>query len=126
MTNGNSQKFDLGRMAQGDEPDDVDANALALSPAPANPAYTVVQNHDLAWIEATQGLQRGLIRSLQDYKLSWAGRRMVSAQRERMLAEVTEHYVTYLKEEARMASQAALHARDSMLRQELAKMRAKL
>ncbi|MEP7284281.1 MAG: hypothetical protein ABI947_00775 [Chloroflexota bacterium] len=127
--NTNSQGFDLGKLAQDSAPEDSNTefiNSEVTTLASATPAYAIVQNQDLAWVEATQGLQRGLIRSLQDYKTTWTGRRMISTQRERMLAEVTEHYVNYLKEEARMASQAALQARDSLLRQELAKLRAKL
>jgi len=123
-----SQKFDLGKMAQGDDPE-LDQNLpdnQSLTPAPANPAYAVIQHQDIAWIEATQGLQRNVIRSLQEYKVSWAGRRALGVQRERVISEVTEHYVNYLKEEARMSSQAALQARDSLLRQELARLRAKL
>jgi hypothetical protein len=130
MSNQNGhQRVDIGKMAQGDTdavaPDEQGNGSTALTPA-STPAYTVIQHHDLAWIEATQGLQRNLIRSLQDYKMNWMDRRAIAAHRERMVTEVTEHYVNYLKEEARLSSQAALQARDSMLRQELARLRATL
>lgn len=123
-------RIDIGRLAEGErhenesalEPNDP---SRILSPT-ANPAYAVIQHQDLAWIEATQGLQRNLIRALQDYKMTWTERRAVIAHRERVIAEVTEHYVNYLREEAKMATQAAIQARDSILRQELARLRAKL
>ena len=50
----------------------------------------------------------------------------MAVQRERMISEVTENYVKYLREEARLSSEVALKARDSILKQELAKLRAKL
>jgi uncharacterized membrane-anchored protein YjiN (DUF445 family) len=128
--NNNNHKFDIGKMAQNDELEGTASlegeSNTALTPTPRNPAYAVIQHQDLAWIEATQGLQRNLIQSLQEYKSSWADRKAISVQRQRMIAEVTEQYANYLKAEAKMASQAAIQARDSILRQELAKLRAKL
>jgi len=124
-----NQKFDIGKMAQDEQTSSAvpleSESGSALAPS-RNPAYSVIQSQDLAWIEATHGLQRNLIQSLQDYKASWADRRAIGMQRQRMIAEITEQYANYLKTEAKMASQAAIQARDSLLRQELAKLRAKL
>jgi uncharacterized membrane-anchored protein YjiN (DUF445 family) len=124
-------KIDIGKLAQGQEPDEpittpaqIEPN-YALTPVP-NPAHTVIHQQDIAWIEATQGLQRNLIRSLQDYKATRADRRALAVQRQHMITEVTENYVQYLREEARLSSEVALKARDSILKQELAKLRAKL
>jgi hypothetical protein len=126
----NNHPFDIGKLAQDDDLESAasveEGSSTALTPTSRNPAYAVIQHQDLAWIEATQGLQHNLIQSLQDYKMSWTDRRAIGAQRQRMIAEVTEQYANYLKVEAKLASQAAIQARDSILRQELAKLRAKL
>lgn len=123
-------RFDIGKLAQGEQRESEAAleptDPRSIMSPTANPAYAVIQHQDLAWIEATQGLQRNLVRALQDYKMTWTERRAVTAHRERVIAEVTEHYVNYLREEAKMATQAAIQARDSILRQELARLRAKL
>lgn len=123
-------RIDIGKLAQGQEPDEPSPQqqleaSNALMPVPS-PSYNVVHQQDIAWIEATQGLQRNLIRSLQDYKATRADRRAMAVQRERMISEVTENYVKYLREEARLSSEVALKARDSILKQELAKLRATL
>lgn len=92
---------------------------------PRNPNYSVI-HPDIAWIEATRGLQSNLLRSLQNYKQTRGERGVLADQRKRMLGEVTEQYINYLRDEAKLASKAALEARDSMLRQELAKLRSEL
>lgn len=92
----------------------------------AMPGQAIIPNPDLAWIEATQGLQANLVRSLREYKLGFSGKRALGRERQRMVKEVTEQYVDYLREEARLSSKAALEARDSLLRQELAKLKSKL
>jgi cob(I)alamin adenosyltransferase len=126
------EKIDIGQLAAGNEatvPQPIETNdhddALTLSPVPS-PSYTVVHHQDIAWIEATQGLQSNLLRSLRDYKARRKERNLLATQREHMVTEVTEHYIKYLREEARLSSEAALSARDSILKQELAKLRQKL
>ncbi len=124
-------KIDIGQLATGnelqitpaDEQDDSESTALTTTP---NPAYSVVHQQDVAWLEATQGMQSNLLRSLRDYKSRRKERNLMAVQREHMITEVTEQYVKYLREEARLSSEAALSARDSMLKQELAKLRQKL
>ncbi|RMG20943.1 MAG: hypothetical protein D6732_27815 [Methanobacteriota archaeon] len=104
-------------------PDDAENRALVLT---KRTDHIVVQDPDMAWIQATQSLQRNLIRSLQEYKLTWRQKRSLAAQRERMIQEVADQYVSYLREEAKLASDAALKAREAILRQELAKLRSQL
>lgn len=122
-------KRDIGRLSQagntseGDQGAENEAHLVISSNATGQ---TIIHNPDIAWIEATQGLQRNLIRSLQDHKATRADKKALAAQRERMITEVTEQYVVYLREEAKLATKAALQARDSMLRQELAKLKATL
>jgi hypothetical protein len=126
--------LDLGQIAQvNDElnPNDGAAqeaeqaeNAVAL--AAVHSRAVTISNADVAWMEATRGLQNNLIRSLQNYKTGWRDRRIVAEHRQRMVDEVMTQYVDYLREEAKLASQAALQARDAVLRQELAKLRAGL
>jgi hypothetical protein len=127
MSDDKLDRIDIGKLAQG-QPDELlppdSDQSYALTPVP-NPT-TVIHQQDIAWIEATQGLQRNLIRSLQDYKATRADRRALAVQRERMITQVTENYVVYLREEARLSSEVALKARDSILKTELAKLRAKL
>jgi uncharacterized membrane-anchored protein YjiN (DUF445 family) len=131
-------KIDLSKVAQGGDKEDANLKGDEETSHQAargedtdivsfnSSAQVVIQNPDLAWIEATQGLQRNLIRSLQDYKASRTDRKALAIQRERMITEVTEQYVNYLREEAKLASKIALEARDSILRQELIKLKAKL
>lgn len=124
--------IDLSKLAQGedkqkaadDQQPEVEITGAIVPADISNQA--VVQNPDIVWIEATQGLQRNLIRSLQDYKATRSDKRALAVQRERMITEVTDQYVSYLREEARLSSKAALEARDSILRQELARLKSKL
>lgn len=123
-------KIDIGQLAKGNEqnlpqPIEDDESPFELSSVP-NPSYAVVHQQDVAWLEATQGLQSNLLRSLRDYKSRRKERNLMATQRERMITEVTDHYIKYLREEAKLSSDAALSARDSILRQELAKLRQKL
>jgi len=131
-------KTDIGKMAQGEDPnqnssEDTHTEFSNQNGQPANIIISdtahnrpVVYNSDIAWIEATQGLQKDLLRSLRDYKVTRSEKRALANQRERLISEVTEQYVRYLSEEAKLASEAAIKARDSILKQELAKLRAKL
>lgn len=125
--------LDLGQLAQGNEitpaiggeQNERGTGESSLSVT----SYTrsvVATNADVAWMEATRGLQNNLIRSLQQYKTGWRDRRIVAEHRQRMVDEVMKQYVDYLREEASLAAQAALQARDAVLRQELAKLRANL
>ncbi|MEZ4733952.1 MAG: hypothetical protein R3E79_43220 [Caldilineaceae bacterium] len=126
--------LDLGRLAQAtdtlDAPDAEEhthentPNPLALTST--HTRSIAVSNADVAWMEATRGLQNNLIRSLQNYKTGWRDRKIIAEHRQRMVDEVMTQYVDYLREEAKLASQAALQARDAVLRQELAKLRAGL
>lgn len=127
------RKIDIAKQAQGE---DASQNPPPISPenmgdAEAGPLVpvgnqSVIQDPDLAWIDATDSLRKNFIRSLQDYKMTWGQKRALDRERERMIREVTQQYVDYLSGEAELATKAALSARDSVLRQELAKLRAKL
>ena len=128
-------KLDLGKLAQGSEQsinfittrEEEPANErTSLAIAAANRRPTLVRNPEMAWMEATSGLQGNLIRALQEYKTSRRDRQALAPHRQRMIDEVTTQYVDYLREEARLASEAALKARDAVLRQELTKLRAHL
>lgn len=127
--------LDLGRLAQAtdmldDAPDaeehthESTPNTLALTSS--HTRSVAISTADVAWMEATRGLQNNLIRSLQNYKTGWRDRKIIAEHRQRMVDEVMTQYVDYLREEAKLASQAALQARDAVLRQELAKLRASL
>ncbi|MEZ4864842.1 MAG: hypothetical protein R3C14_26250 [Caldilineaceae bacterium] len=126
--------LDLGQLAQGvDSPTAADTaendpatgeGTAAL--AAVHSRSVTVSNADVAWMEATRGLQNNLVRSLQNYKTGWRDRKIVAEHRQRMVDEVMTQYVDYLREEAKLASQAALQARDAVLRQELGKLRAQL
>jgi len=141
----NDSKIDIGELAKGQEnhepepelrhphsdmeqpqdppPRDIESQALVPD---KRTGQAIVRDSDMAWIEATQGLQRDLIRSLQEYKMTWRQKRSLASQKERMIREVADQYVTYLREEAKLASDAALKARGAILRQELARLRSQL
>lgn len=125
-----SNTIDVGKMSQDtsstQQQDGTAPEQTNIVPASMPGQSAIIPTPDLAWIEATQGLQTNLVRSLREYKLGFAGKRALQRERERMIKEVTEQYVDYLREEARLASKAALEARDSLLRQELAKLKSTL
>ena len=113
------------QVANGEQPSQVDSEqGWATTGTPQRPV--ALRNPEIAWMVATRGLQSNLIRSLQDYRTTWRDRRAVATERQRLIEEVTAQYVDYLREEAKLASEAALKARDAVLRQELAKLRATL
>ena len=132
-----NSKLDIGKLANDGniyEPEDAlssqeqqlgsteDQSLVPVSAA----RQVVVHEPEMAWLEATESLQRNLVYSLQEYKTTWRQKRLLAKQRERMINEVAEQYVSYLREEAKLASDAALKARDAVLRQELAKFRSRL
>jgi hypothetical protein len=127
-------KLDLGKLAQGSAPSDssqaIEPQQLpaeySLLTSPPNARDAAMRNPEVAWMVATRGLQSNLIRSLQDYRTTWRDKKAIAAERQRLIEEVTVQYVDYLREEAKLASNAALKARDAVLRQELAKLRANL
>lgn len=82
---------------------------------PAN----ILQSSDRAWLESTQALQRNLIRQLQEARTSWREGRLIGAIRQQAIKEVTDAYVMFLREEAKMTSEMALEARRSYLEREL-------
>ena len=121
-------KPDLGQLAQSTlQPNSPVAQSTAEASAPASISHrTIMRTPEVAWIEATRGLQGNLIHSLRDYKTTWRDKSAIAAHRQRMIDQVTGQYVDYLREEAKLASDAALKARDAILRQELTKLRAQL
>lgn len=119
-------KPDLGRLAQSAFPAAApEAQVADLSPASLT-RKAIMRTPEVAWMEATRGLQGSLIRSLRDYKTTWRDKSAIASHRQRMIDQVTSQYVDYLREEAKLASDAALKARDAILRQELTKLRAQL
>jgi len=129
---GNNHHLDIAEVAQqslqvanGEQPIQVESEqGWSTAGTPQRPVAP--RNPEIAWMVATRGLQSNLIRSLQDYRTTWRDRRAVATERQRLIEEVTAQYVDYLREEAKLASEAALKARDAVLRQELAKLRATL
>jgi hypothetical protein len=121
-------KLDLGKLAQGstNNHNDEAPSEHNLTVATSGSREVALRNPDVAWIVATRGLQANLIHSLQDYRTSWRDKKAIAVERQRLIEEVTVQYVDYLREEAKLASAAALKARDAILRQELAKLRANL
>lgn len=138
---GEKFKLDLGKLAQGSNANPHTDLAGQVDQKPTPTDYSLMtsntsatptakeasmRNPDLAWLVATRGLQSNLIRSLQDYRTTWRDRKAIATERQRLIEEVTVQYVDYLREEAKLTSAAALKARDAVLRQELAKLRASL
>lgn len=130
----NKFKLDLGKLAQGTVNGELSRTVeqqnstadYSLATAPAAARDTTIRNPEVAWMVATRSLQSNLIHSLQDYRTTWRDRKAIATERQRLIEEVTVQYVDYLREEAKLASIAALKARDAVLRQELAKLRANL
>lgn len=80
-----------------------------------------------AWIEGTRGLQLNLIRALREYKSGWSGwmeRGLLAQRRQELLRDVTEQYVRFLREEARLTTDAALQARRAVLARQLIEFKA--
>jgi DNA-directed RNA polymerase subunit F len=89
----------------------------------------IIRTSEQAWIEGTQGLQKNLIRGLQEYRsgiLGWKERGLLSQKRQQMISEVTEQYIRFLREEARITSDAALQARRAILQKQLHELKGKL
>jgi hypothetical protein len=122
--------IDLGSIARNAQPQqlsDAQPEPTALTTTAVTISDQVVtRNPDLVWLEATQGLQNDLLRTLRTYKMGRSDRQAVALHRKRMIADVSEQYVNYLREEAKLASNMALAARDSLLRQELTRLKARL
>ncbi len=120
-------KLDLGKLAQGasngESGNDADQHVTVTT---AGGREVALRNPEIAWMVATRGLQANLIHSLQDYRTTWRDKKAIAVERQRLIEEVTVQYVDYLREEAKLASAAALKARDAILRQELTKLRANL
>ncbi len=125
-------KLDLGKLAQGngeaanraDQEQVTTEHHLTVTAGGRNDG--ALRNPEVAWMVATRGLQANLIHSLQDYRTTWRDKKAIAVERQRLIEEVTVQYVDYLREEAKLASAAALKARDAILRQELTKLRANL
>lgn len=120
-------KLDLGKLAQtanNSESDNSTEHGLTVTSAGGREG--ALRNPEIAWMVATRGLQANLIHSLQDYRTTWRDKKAIAVERQRLIEEVTVQYVDYLREEAKLASAAALKARDAILRQELTKLRANL
>jgi len=131
--------FDMGKMARSSEEkpaepparneiinvgeDQKSASGASLS---VRPAANILDASDNAWLEGTRGLQRNLIRQLQEAKSSWSEGRLIGAKRQQVISEVTDKYVMFLREEARMTSEAALQARKSYLARELLSIQAEI
>ncbi len=130
-TSEDRKKFDMGKMAragsQGPESTEnreivrarEDSGYASATDLPARAAPNILESSDNAWLEGTRGLQRNLIRQLQEAKASWSEGRLIGKMRQQVIAQVTEQYVEFLREEARLTSQAALQARKSYLEREL-------
>jgi len=103
--------------------DQKSASGASLS---VRPAANILDASDNAWLEGTRGLQRNLIRQLQEAKSSWSEGRLIGAKRQQVISEVTDKYVMFLREEARMTSEAALQARKSYLARELLSIQAEI
>jgi hypothetical protein len=120
-------KLDLGKLAQGvsngESSNEAEHNLTVTTTGGREVAF---RNPEIAWMVATRGLQANLIHSLQDYRTTWRDKKAIAVERQRLIEEVTVQYVDYLREEAKLASAAALKARDAILRQELTKLRANL
>jgi len=126
------KNYDMGKMARasdkqpneppsggeiveiGDKQKTGSSAALSVKPTP-----NILDASDNAWLEGTRGLQRNLIRQLQEAKASWSEGRLIGSMRQQVIKEVTEKYVMFLREEARMTSEVALQARKSYLEREL-------
>lgn len=89
----------------------------------------LAESAESAWLEGTRLLRRNMIRSLQEYQsglAGWSERSLLARRRERMLSEVTEQYVRFLREEARLTSDAVLQAREAGLKRQLLELKARL
>lgn len=126
-----AKPFDMAQMARdarrGDLPEQEPPSSLVpavIIPAgtpqlPIKAGQNLLQSSDEAWLEGTRTIQRNLIRQLQESKSSWWERRLIGQVRQQVIREVAEKYVMYLREEAKMTSEAALQARRVYLEREL-------
>ncbi len=129
---GETPKAKISEIAQGENKspeatDETQGNPdnLAVIKQPKN----IMQASEQAWIEGTQSLQQNLIRGLQEYQTGlsgWKERGLLAQKRQQMISEVTEQYVRYLREEARMSSDAALQARSAILQKQLHELKGQL
>lgn len=118
-----------------DEPQDSELVAAAAESSqnegvdlPAAPQpQTIIEASEQAWIEGTRGLQQNLMRALHTYQSGWFGwkeRGLLAQKRQEMIRDVTEHYVRFLREEARITSDAAFQARRAVLLKQLLELKA--
>lgn len=129
---GETPKAKISEVAQGEtkSPETTDetqgnSDNLAVIKQPKN----IMQASEQAWIEGTQSLQSNLIRGLQEYQTGlsgWKERGLLAQKRQQMISEVTEQYVRYLREEARISSDAALQARSAILQKQLHELKGQL
>jgi|CXWL01.1.fsa_nt_gi hypothetical protein len=124
-------KVHISKVAQGDDPS-------AVAPAPSQemgvrdlstpqPPQNIIQVSEQAWIEGTQSLQKNLIRALQEYQGGWSRwkeKGLLAQKRQEMIGQVTEQYVRFLREEARITSDAAFEARRAILQKQLFELKA--
>lgn len=126
------KKFDMGKMARdAKRADDESAESQEIidlgeadktrpdTSITIKPTPNILDSSDNAWLEGTRGLQRNLIRQLQEARASFWEGRLIGAKRQQVIKEVTEQYVMFLREEARMTSETALQARKTYLEREL-------
>lgn len=123
---GSYDKDDNNEMEDQSFESQVNSESQVPVPTRVTPGQVVSHDPDIVWVEATRGLQKNLVNSLKEYKSNWRQRRLLANQRERMINEVADQYVIYLREEAKIASDTALKARSAMLSQELTKLRSQL
>jgi hypothetical protein len=125
-------KVQMSKAAQDEEPktqppDDVEAEISDL-PTPYTP-QNIIQTSEEAWITGTKVLQGNLIRGLQNYQtglFQLKEKALLSQKRQEMIKQVTDQYIRFLREEARIASDAALQAHQAVLTKQLIELKASM
>jgi hypothetical protein len=101
-------------------------NADLVEITPSQTPQSIIQSSEDAWITGTKSLQRNLIRGLQEYKTGIFQIKeiaLLSKKRQEMIVKVTDQYIRFLREEARLASDAALQAREVVLTKQLVELK---
>jgi len=98
----------------------------------SDPSFTIqttpniLEASDNAWLEGTRVLQRNLIRQLQEARASFREGRLIGQMRQQVIREVTEKYVMFLRQEAKLTSEIALQARKTYLEKELVTIKSRI
>lgn len=125
-------KVQMSEAAKKGQPSDqpseiVEAEITDLQSQPT--AHSITQTSEDAWITGTTVLQKNLIRGLQDYQtglFQLKERALLSKKRQEMINQVTDQYIRFLREEARLASDVALQARGAVLNKQLLELKASM